>query len=1232
MRIVIDLQGAQTESRYRGIGRYSLSFAKAIAKNRKDHEIIIALSGLFPETIEPIRDSFRGILPDKNIIVWHAPGPVQEEGGGNDARRNIAELIRINFLTQLHPDIVHTTSLFEGFIDDAVTGGTVRPSFLVSNSLYDLIPLCHPKEYLEPNPPYAEYYQRKLTSLNQSDLLLAISDHSRREGLAHLCIPEERIVNVSTATSSFFHKREIGEQARRQILNRLNIRENFILYTGGYDDRKNIPRLIAAYACLPQSVKKKHQLVLVGRIPDGKAQQLREIAKEEKVSTDEYTLTGYISDDDLASLYNLCSLFAFPSWDEGFGLPPLEAMLCGATVVAGNTTSVPEVVGFEEALFDPFSTASISQKMHMALTNQEFRERFALHGEQYVKRFSWDITAQKAIEAFEDIHKSKEDQNIIVDVFEDRKLIHGIANFATSMSAEEVLSTARAINENNSRDRQLLVDISEIVKRDGKTGVQRVVRNHLVQLLLSPPEGYRIRTVYAESENSGYVYAEEFLFRYARGVASDEGKPIEYRKNDIFFALDLQHGIQIGHASLYDSMKSAGVFVVFMLHDLLPIQLKNFFYDQRLPQMHSELLHVMAKSNAVISVSKATCDAFKKWLIEEGYNENEHPNCPIVYSGAEIKEVFQKVEDHCNVEKLLPIIERPSFLLVSTLEPRKKQDQVVDAFSLLWDKGIDINLVLVGRQGWQVDSLVARIRNHDEYQKHLFWLEGISDEELEDVYRASTCLIAASLNEGFGLSLIEGARNGLPIMARDIPVFREVAGDNAFYFSGESGADLAGAVEQWLSLFYAQRHPLSVNMHWLTWKESSEALKQSLATLVAPPRQLFVDISELVQRDAKSGIQRVVRSVLREWLTNPPQNISIEPVYATIDATYKYARKYTSDFLGLPNDHAEDEPIVFSKGDIFLGLDLQPVIVPQHSDFFNSLRGAGVEVLFLVYDLLPVQLANCFPEGAKECFENWLQEIVRADGALCISKATAQQLQDWVGQNAPERKDNFSIKWFHIGATIEDSVPSKGMPESAGEVLASFAACPTFLMVGTLEPRKGYNFIIDAFEHLWGEQVDANLVIVGKPGWKVDKLVDRINKHSEYNRRLFWLYGVSDEYLGEIYSNSTCLIAGSLQEGFGLPLIEAARLGLPVIARDIPVFHEVAGEHAFYFKQTAPLKVAEEIKQWLELYKQGQHPSSEKMSWLTWKESAIWLFDSIMRMEGASPDPQLGNLHENFCS
>src|SRR5450830_1437825 len=130
MRIVIDMQGAQTESRFRGIGRYTLSLSQAMVRNRGKHEIILALSGLFPDTIEPIRAAFDGLMPQENIRIWYALGPVRELEVGNDWRREVAERVREAFLANLRPDVIFIPGFCEGYQDDGVTSIGVFASHL----------------------------------------------------------------------------------------------------------------------------------------------------------------------------------------------------------------------------------------------------------------------------------------------------------------------------------------------------------------------------------------------------------------------------------------------------------------------------------------------------------------------------------------------------------------------------------------------------------------------------------------------------------------------------------------------------------------------------------------------------------------------------------------------------------------------------------------------------------------------------------------------------------------------------------------------------------------------------------------------------------------------------------------------------------------------------------------------------------------------------------------------
>src|SRR5690606_5919879 len=103
------------------------------------------------------------------------------------------------------------------------------------------------------------------------------------------------------------------------------------------------------------------------------------------------------------------------------------------------------------------------------------------------------------------------------------------------------------------------------------------------------------------------------------------------------------------------------------------------------------------------------------------------------------------------------------------------------------------------------------------------------------------------------------------------------------------------------------------------------------------------------------------------------------------------------------------------------------------------------------------------------------------------------------------------ISWFHLGADIENSAPSSGLPIQAEQILAQLMAQPSFLCVGTLEPRKGQSQALDAFETLWEQNFEVCLVLVGKQGWQVDELIKRIESHPEINKRLFWFNSISDE-------------------------------------------------------------------------------------------------------------------------
>jgi glycosyltransferase involved in cell wall biosynthesis len=385
----------------------------------------------------------------------------------------------------------------------------------------------------------------------------------------------------------------------------------------------------------------------------------------------------------------------------------------------------------------------------------------------------------------------------------------------------------------------------------------------------------------------------------------------------------------------------------------------------------------------------------------------------------------------------------------------------------------------------------------------------------------------------------------------------------------------------------------------------------------AMPRQLLVDVSAMVEADLKTGIQRVVRSILLHLITEPPAGLRVEPVF-TVGGNqgYRYARNWTLGMIGKGEPAGlvlEDAPVDLRPGDVFLGLDLFTNGTAQNQGNLLDMRARGVEIVFVVYDLLPILRPDVFPFGAEQHFTAFLHTVrTVADGVLCISRAVADEFADWAGQQEAVRKAPLQVGWFHLGADIDASVPSKGLPPDAPLVLNALKARPSFLMVGTVEPRKGQRQALAAFELLWAAGVDVNLVVVGKHGWMVDELAARLNAHPEKGKRLFWLAGVSDEMLLKLYAGSSALLAPSEGEGFGLPLIEAAQHDIPIIARSLPVFREVAGEHAYYFEGKEAADLADAVTAWLALWKEGKAPLSTGMPWLTWEQSARQVVDRVV--------------------
>jgi glycosyltransferase involved in cell wall biosynthesis len=858
MRIVLDLQGCQSVSRLRGIGRYSLALAKAILRNAGSHEVWIVLNDLFPDTVEPIRASLAGLLPDERVVVFSVPRFARFQGA-NDWRSRAAVLIREHAIAELEPDLVHISSLFEGYVDDSISSvKTLDKDTLVAVTLYDLIPFLSPDIYLS-DTGFRKHYYDKIEALKRADVLLAISKYCGDEAVQELGISHEHIVNISSAVSESFVCRTLTEAERSALYGRYGITRSFVMTTGIVEPRKNLERLIVAYAKLPLELRRQYQLLLVCQAKELSRSKLFNLALENGLKRDDLLLSGYVDDDDLIALYQSCKLFVFPSLHEGFGLPALEAMACGAAVIGSATTSIPEVIGRDDALFDPLDTKQMTEMMQRGLSDTAYWESLRANAALQVPRFSWDVTGRRAWQAFEEAFARRQSDHEVPSVKDHaalqptvagtvaetrgielrpadmryRSLVDALTALDLPVFEADLIASAEAIaaNQRSGRARQLFIDVSVLCEHDAKSGIQRVTRAIVCQMLESPPSGWDVRPVRLDRGVMVYRYANQFMRGLNLGMphVSDEDEWVDSFSGDVFLGLDLVADCVPPAEGWFAAQRRRGVKIYFVVYDLLPVLQPDWFPGFIAAVFPPWLTTLSTVADGVICISRAVADDLRVWLDTSAYKRLRELKIGYFHLGADIEgsQPSTGVPDDSDVT-LDALRARPTLLMVGTVEPRKGHVQAFAAFEQLWAANVDVNLVIVGKAGWGVDRLIKRLSEHAEQNERFFWLQGISDEYLEKIYAVSSGLLAASLGEGFGLPLIEAAQKGLPIIARDIPVFREVAGDHAFYFKGDTPVILANAIQTWLDLYAANEAPSSSGLAWMTWEQSAEQLKQVL--------------------------------------------------------------------------------------------------------------------------------------------------------------------------------------------------------------------------------------------------------------------------------------------------------------------------------------------------------------------------------------------------------------------
>jgi len=347
---------------------------------------------------------------------------------------------------------------------------------------------------------------------------------------------------------------------------------------------------------------------------------------------------------------------------------------------------------------------------------------------------------------------------------------------------------------------------------------------------------------------------------------------------------------------------------------------------------------------------------------------------------------------------------------------------------------------------------------------------------------------------------------------------------------------------------------------------------------------LFLDITEVHIRDNGTGVPRVTNGIR--------QNLDkFNLPYKIVEV---YAKPHNQGFF----DAKTNRPIKISKGDFYFSLDFSKFMMPQNKVHIRKMQKLGIPCWFFLHDLIPIYYPQYCLKKDILSFKKWMNIVKRFDGFIANSRATEDEMKKWLKEQSKKSYNNdMKSGYIHLASTFINKEISKNVCKNKKDRIQ-------FLAVSTVEPRKRYDLLVQAFDILWKEDFDVALHIVGKPGWNNQATFNLIRNCVEYGNRLVWHEKyISDEELRMLYSDSDALVFASDTEGFGIPLVEAAAYGKPLIARDIPIFREVTNNEATFFKGESPKELADTIKKWLELYKQNMI-FAPKIKLYTWEESA----------------------------
>ncbi|MFH1564913.1 MAG: glycosyltransferase family 1 protein [bacterium] len=608
-----------------------------------------------------------------------------------------------------------------------------------------------------------------------------------------------------------------GDSSGASVKKKYNLPEKFVLFLGTLEPRKNISSIIRAFEKLSSSKETEHpmgcsvsshlysacfstpenyHLIIAGK-KGWLYDDLFKLAEKSKAK-DKIKFIGYVSEEDKPALYKLASLFVFPSFYEGFGLPPLEAMACGTPVITSAVFSLSEVVGDVGILVDPYDVNELAQAMQMVLDDEKLRERMIEKGLKRSEMFSWEKAAGESLGVFD----SNTPQKILIDA-----RMAGTQNAGIGRSIEELIKNLIKIDTENEyylflnkenfflSDKWLNISDEKELNFSGRCDDVAAPARKIHKILIDARR-YTLKEQLILPKEIKKIKPDLAYFPHFN-------VPFFYRGKFIITIHDL---IWIKYPRPRKEISTLGPFLY---------GIKNFFskiiFKSAIEWAQTIITPTEFIKKDIVDFYKINPDKIKvvNWGIDNGGEQK------FLHENQEEKHIFstQRISDNA-LEKCYNI-NKQYFLYVGSAYPHKNLIFLLEVFKNINDRvrlgGVgrdenldqqnpsspplrgggdsDFQLVLAGKDSYFYQKLKQKVKELNLENKVIF-TGYANDEDLNLLYKKAFAFVFASLLEGFGFPPLEAMRFGVPVLSSNTSCLPEIFGDAVLYFNPTNKKDL----------------------------------------------------------------------------------------------------------------------------------------------------------------------------------------------------------------------------------------------------------------------------------------------------------------------------------------------------------------------------------------------------------------------------------------------------------